>query len=125
MITIALCAFYIIHMSSTSERQTQVLQAARDAATSCRQYSSVKTREDLVTSFKDAFNGLEPYSWQLDVTEALLLGLDCVTIAGTGSGKTMQFAMPLLVDRTKKKMVLVISPLNDLEEDQVILFLLC
>jgi superfamily II DNA/RNA helicase len=54
--------------------------------------------------------------------EALLLGLDCVTIAGTGSRKTMPFAMPLLVDRTKKKIVLVISSLNDLEDDQVILF---
>jgi hypothetical protein len=31
----------------------------------------------------------------------------------------MPFAMPLLVDKTKKKMVIVISPLNDLEEDQV------
>lgn len=47
------------------------------------------------------------------------MGLDCVVIAGTGSGKTMPFAMPLLVDITKKKMVIVISPLNDLEEDQV------
>jgi ATP-dependent helicase YprA (DUF1998 family) len=73
-------------------------------------------------SFKEAFNGLEPYGWQLDVAEAVLLGLDCVAIAGTGSGKTMPFAMPLLVDRTKKKIVLVISPLNDLEDDQVILF---
>ena len=31
----------------------------------------------------------------------------------------MPFAMPLLVDKTKKQIVIVISPLNDLEEDQV------
>ena len=103
-------------MPSTSEDQRNVLQAARDRS---RDYSSENTREDLVTAFKKAFHGLEPYDWQLDVTEALLLGLDCVVIAGTGSGKTMPFAMPLLVDKTKKKMVIVISPLNDLEEDQV------
>ena len=70
--------------------------------------------------FKKTFRGLEPYyDWQLDVTEAIFLGLDCVVIAGTGSGKTMPFAMPLLVDRTKKKMVIKISLLNDLEEVQV------
>jgi ATP-dependent helicase YprA (DUF1998 family) len=102
-------------MPATSEPQNIALQAARDAAKISRQYSSDRTRSDLVTSFKRAFKDLEPYGWQLDVAEALLLGLDCITIAGTGSGKTMQFAMPLLVDRSKKKMVIVISPLNDLE----------
>jgi ATP-dependent helicase YprA (DUF1998 family) len=110
--------FNSYYMSSASEDHSNVLQAARDAAAGSRQYSSERTREDLCTAFKKAFNGLEPYTWQLDVTEAILLGLDCVAIAGTGSGKTMPFAMPLLVDKTKKKMVIVISPLNDLEEDQ-------
>lgn len=104
-------------MSSSS--QSKVLQAARDEATRSREYSSEKTRKDLVIAFKKAFNGLEPYHWQLDITEAILLGLDCIAIAGTGSGKTMPFAMPLLVDKTKKQMVIIISPLNDLEEDQV------
>jgi ATP-dependent helicase YprA (DUF1998 family) len=103
-------------MPSISDNHSSVLRAARDRS---RDYSSERTREDLVTAFKRASNGLEPYDWQLDVTEALLLGLDCVVIAGTGSGKTMPFAMPLLVDKTKKKMVIMISPLNDLEEDQV------
>ena len=103
-------------MPSTSEFYSSVLQAARNHS---REHSSERTREDLVYAFKKAFNGLQPYDWQLDVTEAILLGLDCVVIAGTGSGKTMPFAMPLLVDKTKKKMVIVISPLNDLEEDQV------
>ena len=55
----------------------------------------------------------------IDVTEAVLLGLDCFMIAGTGSRKTMPFAMPLLVDKTKKKMVKVIFLLNDMEDDQV------
>jgi superfamily II DNA/RNA helicase len=108
-------------MTSISTSQPNVLQAARDAAMSSREYSSARTRKDLVDSFKEAFKGLEPYSWQLDIAEALILGLDCIAIAGTGSGKTMPFVMPLLVDRTKKKMVIVISPLNDLE-DRVSLF---
>ncbi|KAJ3766134.1 hypothetical protein FB446DRAFT_654236, partial [Lentinula raphanica] len=53
---------------------------------------------------------------QLDTAEALLLGLDCSVIAGTGAGKTMPFVMPLLIEPTKH--VIIISPLNALEEDQ-------
>ncbi|KAJ7082066.1 P-loop containing nucleoside triphosphate hydrolase protein, partial [Mycena belliarum] len=51
-----------------------------------------------------------PYDWQLDVSEAYLLGLDAVVIAGTGAGKTMPFMMPLLLHRDKYS--LIISPLK-------------
>ena len=51
-----------------------MLRAERDRS---MEHSFESTREELVTAFKKAFNGLEPYVWQLDVTEALLLGLDC------------------------------------------------
>jgi superfamily II DNA helicase RecQ len=57
--------------------------------------------------------------WQVDICEAILLGLDCILIAPTGAGKTMPFIMPLLVDKTCRKMVIIISPLNELEYDQV------
>jgi ATP-dependent helicase YprA (DUF1998 family) len=96
-----------------------ILDAARAAANISRQYSRVETRREISERFKTLFQGREPYAWQLDVAEALLLGLDCVTIAGTGAGKTMPFVMPLLVDKTEKKMVIIISPLNVLEYDQV------
>jgi bloom syndrome protein len=59
----------------------------------------------------------EPYPWQLDATEAILLGLDSIVIAGTGSGKTMPFMMPLTLDPKKK--IIIISPLKVLQEDQV------
>ncbi|KAH9952579.1 P-loop containing nucleoside triphosphate hydrolase protein, partial [Russula dissimulans] len=55
-------------------------------------------------------------------SEALLLGLDCIAIAGTGAGKTMPFIMPLLVDPTKKKIVIIILPLNALEHNQAVRF---
>ena len=48
-----------------------------------------------------------------------MLGLDCIVIVGTGAGKTMPFGMPLLMDKASSKMVIVISPLNDLEAEQV------
>ena len=53
------------------------------------------------------------------MTEATLLGILCLIIAGTGAGKTMLLVMPLLLDNTKKKMALIISSLNELEEEQV------
>jgi superfamily II DNA helicase RecQ len=74
-------------------------------------------REVITNTFEEKMNGLKPYDWQLDVAEALILGLDCVVIARTGAGKSMPFVMPLFV--IPDKLVIIISPLNALEEDQV------
>ena len=65
----------------------------------------------------ERMGGKAPHEWQVDVTEALLVGLDCTVIAGTGSGKTMPFVMPTFVE--PEKIYFVISPLNALEADQV------
>ncbi|KAH6904392.1 hypothetical protein BKA70DRAFT_1059674, partial [Coprinopsis sp. MPI-PUGE-AT-0042] len=51
-------------------------------------YDSKKTRDDIERLFEERF-GKKPYKWQMDVTEAMLVGLDSFVIAGTGSGKTM------------------------------------
>ncbi|KAI0629149.1 P-loop containing nucleoside triphosphate hydrolase protein [Trametes polyzona] len=94
-----------------------VLQAARDAAAaSTRKYDSNATRKKLIEEFGARTGGKAPYDWQLDVAEALLLGVDCTVIAGTGSGKTMPFVMPTFIER--EKIYFVISPLNALEKDQ-------
>ena len=55
-------------------------------------YDWQQTRDDITSIFRERF-GTDPYSWQLDLTEAILLGLDSVLIAGMGSGKTMPFMM--------------------------------
>ncbi|CAA7266074.1 unnamed protein product [Cyclocybe aegerita] len=52
----------------------------------------------------------------LDITEAIILGLDSIVIAGTGASKMMPFMMPLLLDDKKK--VIVISPLKVLQSEQ-------
>jgi len=96
-----------------------VLNSSRDLAKVSRGYDSEKTRATICRKFRDTLEGKEPYTWQINVCEALLLGLDCVVIAPTGAGKTMPFIMPLLVDETCRKMVIIISPLNELEYDQV------
>ena len=67
----------------------------------------------------DVFNRRSPYDWQPDAAELLILGLDCVVVAGTGTGKTIPFMLPLFVHDSRDKLVLIISPLNALEMDQV------
>jgi bloom syndrome protein len=99
-------------------RSETLLQTARNMAAEKNGYDSNRTRRDLQTLFSERFgSAAEPYQWQLDVTEAILLGLDSVVIAGTGSGKTIPFMLPLLLH--PEKMVLVLSPLKVLQRDQV------
>jgi len=59
----------------------------------------------------------KPFAWQLEIAEAVLRGEDVIVDVGTGSGKTLCFALPLLKDDTD--MVLVVSPLTALMVDQV------
>src|ERR1700677_326810 len=92
------------------------LQRAREETALKSGYNSSKTRSDLISIFCNRF-GHDPYEWQLDVTEAILLGLDSVVIAGTGAGKTMPCVMLLLLDKMKK--VLIISPLKISQADQI------
>ena len=68
-----------------------VLTCARESAAKKHDYNYAATRRLIENKFQAAFGGKLPYSWQVDVTEALLLSLDCVVVAGTGSGKTMPF----------------------------------
>ena len=63
--------------------------------------------------------GKVPYEWQLDVAEALYLGLDSVIIAGTGAGKTLPFVMVLLAHTSANTKIIIVSTLNELERDQV------
>ena len=85
-------------------------------------YDAEATRALLTTAVNSVFNGNEPRKFQLDIVEALVLGLDVMAIAGTGSGKTLPWVMPLLLEENRAKMVLVISPLKALQADHVRLY---
>lgn len=87
-----------------------------------KKYNSEATRAALTSAFERACPGKTPFSWQLDITEALILGLDCLLIAGTGSGKTMPMVMGLLHPDHKDKFVILQSPLKDLQREQVSLY---
>jgi ATP-dependent helicase YprA (DUF1998 family) len=63
-----------------------------------------ETRAKIIKKFTKVFDGKRPYSWQVDAYETILLGLDCIVIAGTDAGKTFLFAMPLLMDTTCQKL---------------------
>jgi len=60
---------------------------------------------------------LKPFQWQLEIAAAVLCGEDVIIDVGTGSGKTLCFALPLLLHETD--IVLVVSPLTALMIDQV------
>jgi ATP-dependent helicase YprA (DUF1998 family) len=64
--------------------------------------------------------GNYPYQWQLDVAEAIHLLMHVVVIAPTGAGKTIPFILPLLIEGAEHGMVLIISPLQELQNDQVV-----
>ena len=51
-----------------------------------------------------------------------MLKLDSLVIAGTGSGKTIPFMLPLLAH--PEKVVIIISPLKVLQRDQVMMSIL-
>jgi hypothetical protein len=75
------------------EKAAELLQDARNRAFKTRGYNFVETHKKLVAEFHTQNDNIQPYEWQLDVSVALILGLDCTVIAGTGAGKTMPFVM--------------------------------
>lgn len=54
----------------------------------------------------------EARKWPLDCAEALTLGLDGSTLAGTGAGKTAVYMLPLFLPGNGDKMLVVVSPLK-------------
>ena len=64
-----------------------------DARTKRVGYDSQATRRTLAKSVTARCPAIKPYDWQIDVAEAVVLGLDTTVIAGTGSGKTLPWAM--------------------------------
>jgi ATP-dependent helicase YprA (DUF1998 family) len=75
-----------------------LLNNARKDAFKKKGFLSDATRNKMREELKSR-TGMDAYDWQLDVAEALLLGLDCSVIAGTGAGKTLPFVLPLLAEK--------------------------
>ncbi|KAK7034215.1 bloom syndrome [Favolaschia claudopus] len=99
------------------QRSAGVLEDARLWAATEYGYDSVRVRATMNNALKTRAN-YNAHTWQLDVAEALLLHVDCLVIAGTGSGKTTPFLLPLLLPENKDKFALIISPLLSLQAEQ-------
>ncbi|KAJ7274777.1 P-loop containing nucleoside triphosphate hydrolase protein [Mycena rebaudengoi] len=99
-------------------RSEKLLEKARKDAAVTREagYCSAAIRAKIRNEFAACNPGKVAHKWQIDIGEALELGLDCSLLAGTGAGKTMPFLFPLFTN--PDKIVIIISPLNALEEDQ-------
>ena len=76
--------------------------------------------EDIKAAIQQIF-GYEPRSWQLQLAEKVLEGHDAIGLAGTGAGKSLVFAILAVAAELAEfqGLVLVISPLKSLQNDQV------
>lgn len=98
------------------EKAQDLLNAARKNKETSAAYNPISYRRTLTEASK-RHTGKTPREWQLDVAEALYLGLDCIVVTGTGTGKTLPFILSNLV--SEKTITLIISPLDALESTQV------
>jgi len=77
---------------------SNILEEARRSE---KGYSSRTTRKAFADAVKVAFNRNTSRDFQLDLAVALILGLDTTVVVGAGSGKTLPWATPLLLDENK------------------------
>lgn len=65
--------------------------------------------------------GYEPRAWQLRAMEKILEGHDVMTVAGTGAGKSLVFALIVIAAALAnvRGIVIVVCPLKALQNDQV------
>lgn len=104
------------------KRSYDLLEAARKAK---RTYNSEATWAAINSQLRQRSNGeISAWDWQLDIGEALHLGVDVEAINRTGSGKTLPMVLQHFIPGNEKKVTVIISPLNVLEEDQVRKFLI-
>ena len=82
-------------------------------------YSSPIARQHMQAGLSCAANGMQPRFYQIDCAEAFLLGINTGLICPTGSGKTEAFILPLFADPQRKSKIIIISPLNALQDDHV------
>lgn len=83
--------------------------------------STERLRELLIERTVHA-TGMSPHEFQVDTALALHQRKDVVLVAGTGFGKTLSFVMPCFL--SKWNTVVILSPLNALQEEQVSLLLI-
>ena len=74
-----------------------------------RQHTMPDSDEEVQRYVEKVF-GFKPCLWQIQVVRPILAGEDVITIAPTGSGKSLTYWMPLLY--IKHGITVVVSPLK-------------
>jgi ATP-dependent helicase YprA (DUF1998 family) len=97
---------------SFSEQDTddpQYIQALRKA--------SDEQLRAILEERTERITGMKPRPFQTDSALSLHKHTDLILVAGTGFGKTLAFVMPCFL--WKRNVVLILSPLNALQDEQV------
>lgn len=90
------------HHAECKARSYAKLNEAQQQAKEKSMYDFAQRRVKTIQWVREQFNGREPHPWQLDVGEAIALGLDALVISLTGSGKSLPFVILLACNRIKK-----------------------
>ena len=81
-----------------------------------KQYQDHKVNFSCLSDKSFEVFGKQPFRWQLKAAQAILCGWDVILDIGTGSGKTLCFMLPLLLNNSD--IALTVSPLTALMIDQ-------
>ena len=88
-----------------------------------RPWPRLRARVDreLISDVCEEIFGYRPHKSQLDLMEYILEGRDCIGVSGTGSGKSLVFALVAIAAELAQQsgVVFVICPLKALQNDQV------
>ena len=122
---------FYVHFTVLSRHQNKPhiqRNAKKNYSPSCTIEIPTEERDRLIQLAHVHFGFNDLYDHQLNAAYAMLNGIDSSVIVGTGSGKSLCYALAALGAKhlqSKKKMVIVISPLIALMKDQVsILFVI-
>ena len=101
--------FYWQHIGSTGSCLQILWLAVCASVMSGSKHTMPKSDEEVQKQVEAVF-GFRPCLWQIRVVRAILNGDDVITIAPTGSGKSMTYWMPLLY--IKHGIIVVVTPLK-------------
>ena len=106
---------------SQHEEEMDPLFDILELPSSCSEQIDLNFRDEAqkvyATIYRESAGGICVRVWQLQVMISMLKGRDVILSAGTGSGKTLTFILPLLADPIAFAMT--ISPLKRLQSAHV------
>jgi superfamily II DNA helicase RecQ len=97
-------------------KQSQEAKKPEEVYKNVRKYKEDDIDLAHLSSRAQAILQQKSFHWRLEIAAAILCGKDVIVDVGTGSGKTLCFELPILLDKTE--ISVLISPLTSLMIDQ-------